>query len=384
MFDREKNKVIIFMYENVMHYPPVLNAIECMLNNLIKVNLVAEGTDELPEIITGSSLFAAFPIDLEYDSNIVKRISNRINRKNFCIKKLNDLYQSGDIVWTVNPLIVRTMGKSLLCHSDHHVMQLMEMFDEMELFDGAKILKFNIHKYGQSASKVVVPEQNRAYIMKTVWGLKNTPYVLPNKPYYFDPGEMTDEVKSAIQEMQNEKRKIVLYLGVIDPDRDFESFANAIDEVGDEFCLYLIGKCVSEDKMKDFCKEHNSVKYLGFFNPPSHLHFLRYAHIGLLPYKPGAVGKGDTLQEINALYCAPNKIYEYAGSNLPMLGTDVLGLKVPFEKYNIGMCCKSLDKDSIISALRYIDIHHDEMMKGCKNFYEEIDLDELIMQIIKD
>ena len=36
-------------------------------------------------------------------------------------------------------------------------------------------------------------------------------------------------------------------------------------------------------------------------------------------------GSGFTI--LNALYCAPNKIYEYAGCNIPMIGTDVLGLK---------------------------------------------------------
>ena len=38
-----------------------------------------------------------------------------------------------------------------------------------------------------------------------------------------------------------------------------------------------------------------------------------------------------------------------------MIGTDVLGLREPFEKYNIGVCCKDLKPETIIEAIKYVD-----------------------------
>ena len=48
MFRFNKNNTInVFLYENVMYYPPVLNLIECLLNNGYKVKLISEGTKDL-------------------------------------------------------------------------------------------------------------------------------------------------------------------------------------------------------------------------------------------------------------------------------------------------------------------------------------------------
>ena len=112
----------------------------------------------------------------------------------------------------------------------------------------------------------------------------------------------------------------------MDPDRDFESFAAAIEKIKDEYALYMFGNLRggNKEQFDAFCKKYSCVRYMGFFNPPKHLYFLRYAHIALVPYKPGAI-EGAGFSILNALYCAPNKIFEYAGNNLPMVGTDVLG-----------------------------------------------------------
>lgn len=381
MFDKA-NRIVIFIYENVMLYPPTLNLIECLLANGYKVYLVGEGTKELPPMIRDHSLFSFHEVRACAGGNIVNRLKKRKYKTNEFRKELSKV-GSKDIVWTVNPVVVRTLGEDLLKYSNRHVMQLMELTDDWPLYNGAKKLKFNIKKYGRSAWKMVVPEENRAYIQKVGWNLERLPYVLPNKPYHLDPGEMTEEMQPVVEKMQSEKRKIIVYLGVLDPDRDFESFAKAIERVKDEFALYMFGKMrgASQEPFAAFCKKYSFVRYMGFFNPPKHLYFLRYARIALVPYKPGAI-EGTGFAILNALYCAPNKIYEYAGNNLPMVGTDVLGLKAPFEKYNIGVCCKDLQPETIIEAIKYVDRKHDEMQKNCMEFFDSVNIDDIVNRII--
>ncbi|CCY21579.1 putative uncharacterized protein [Firmicutes bacterium CAG:24] len=384
MFEKKKNAIRIFIYENVMLYPPTINLIECLLNNEYKVHLVAEGVADLPAVIIENEKFSYTEIKAVKNSNIFLRLKKRQIKTKGYRDALKDTLD-GDIVWTVNPSVVRTLGKNLLSYSNRHVMQLMELTDKYPLFRGAKILKFNIKYYAQNAWKVVVPEENRAYIQKVGWNLENLPYVLPNKPYYLKSGEIKDDMIPVIEEMKKEKRKKIIYLGVISADRDLQSFAEAIERVKEDYCLYLFGKFRGDgvDEFKKLCNNYSSLKYMGFFNPPKHLEFLKYADIALVPYKPGEIeGNGFTI--LNALYCAPNKIYEYAGCSIPMIGTDVLGLKEPFEKYNIGVCCKNLKPETIIEAIKYVDANHDQMVVNAKAFYDSVDLDCIVNSIVNE
>ena len=384
MFEKRKNAIRIFIYENIMLYPPTINLIECLLNNDYKVHLVAEGVVDLSPIILENEKFSYTEIKKVKNNNIFLRLKKRKIKTKGYRDALKDTLD-GDIVWTVNPSVVRTLGKNLLKYSNRHVMQLMELTDKYPMFRGAKFLKFDIKYYAQNAWKLVVPEENRAYIQKVGWNLEELPYVLPNKPYCLRSGEITDDMIPVIEEMKKEKRKKIIYLGVISTDRDLQSFAEAIEKVKEDYCLYLFGKFRGEgiEEFKKLCNSYSSLKYMGFFNPPKHLEFLKYADIALVPYKPGEIeGNGFTI--LNALYCAPNKIYEYAGCSIPMIGTDVLGLKEPFEKYNIGVCCKDLKPETIIEAIKYVDANHDQMVINSKTFFDSVDLDYIINSIINE
>ncbi len=379
------NRIVVFLYENVMLYPPVLNLIECMINNGYKVRLVSEGTGDLPAIITDSPLFEAVEIGTSKKRDIISRIRKRsIKTKEF--RRELARVGSGDIVWTVNPIVVRTLGKELMKYSDRLVMELMELTDTFPLFYKARYLKYPIDEVGRKAWKTVVPEQNRAYIQKVGWNMERLPYVLPNKPYYMESAEITDEMKPVIEKMKQETKKIVIYLGVIEPDRDIESFARGVELVKDDYALYLFGILRGYDKAQfdRICQTYECVNYMGFFNPPLHLSFLEHADIALLPYRPDTMEEYTGFTAFNALYCAPNKIYEYAGKNVPMIGTDVPGLRLPFEKYNIGVCCRDLKPETIAEAVRYVDKNHNEMKKNLRQFYDSIDIDEIVERIINE
>ncbi len=122
---------------------------------------------------------------------------------------------------------------------------------------------------------------------------------------------------------------------------------------------------------------------MGFVNPPHHLNFLKYARIALLPYSPESIS-GYKFNILNALYCAPNKIFEYSGCKVPMIGTNVLGLKVPFEKYGIGVCCSDLKVETIMDAIKKVDINHDKMVKNSQIFFDSISIDNIVNNILNN
>ena len=56
----------------------------------------------------------------------------------------------------------------------------------------------------------------------------------------------------------------------------------------------------------------------------------------------------------------------------------------PFEKYNIGVCCKDLKPETIIEAIKYVDTKHDQMVINAKAFYDSVDLDCIVNSIVNE
>ena len=384
MFNKEKNKVVVVHYGNVMHYPPVINLIDCLVSNGYKTFLISEESSGIVDHVLTNPHFKYEEIAVETSPGFINAVKrNLLKRKLYRTAFLNTM-EEDDIVWTTNDNAVAALNKLLIPFQDNHVLQLMELVNKVPRIKGFAYISFPIEEYARRAWKTVVPERNRAYIQKVLWKQKRTPYVLPNKPYRLDPGEITEETQNALKTIQSEERHIVLYLGVVGKDRDLAPFIEAVEKLGEEYCLYVIGRIVPtvQENFDELLKKHNSLKYLGFFNPPTHLHFIRYADVALLPYKPAYNIKSQS--PLNALYCAPNKIFEYAGFGVPMVGSDVLGLREPFEKYNIGVCCDETSVSSIAAAIKYVVNNRIIMSENCKKYFSEVDIDKIVLNIISE
>ncbi len=384
-FSKINNKVVIVHYGNVINCPPVLNVCEALVNNGIKTHLISGTINNIKNTLITHPLFTFSDLgNFKTENNYIDKIKKRANlylnmRREFC-----ENMDLEDIVWTTNEVSVMFLNNLLKPYHRQHVMQLMELINYCPISYQFPLLKFPIQAYARQAWKTVVPEINRAYIQKVEWNLNRTPYILPNKSYYLQPGPMSPELTAALDIMKNEKRKIILYMGIFSLDRDMEPFINALGELGDEYCLIAIGRIseVMESRKQHILENSSNFRYLGFYKPPDHLHFLQYAHIGLTPYKPSHDIK--YVSPLNSLYCAPNKIFEYAGYGIPMIGTDVLGLRTPFERYNIGICCSDLSPNSIANAIKIIERNYNKMSKNCIEFYNSVHIDKIINNIIYD
>lgn len=371
-------KITVLESNNIDLYPPVQNLVRCLMDLGYKVDLISSNTSKCADDILKNPNCKVFEIPTLYTNNTIKKWKNRIIlpyiTKNLVKKSMDD----SDILWTTSMHSIRSLGREALKYKN--VLQLMELAQYGYSFHS--IIKFPIDELARKSWKTVVPEVNRAYIQKTWWKLRHTPYVLPNKPYSIDPGQPTNEVKEAISLLNSEKKKIVLYLGGIFPDRNLRGFAEAIKDDSD-YVMYIVGHATSDQgrrTLDDLIKNYG-VKYLGSFKPPHHLALVKYAYIGLLPYKPMYGGQAS---ELNAQYCAPNKIFEYAGYGVPMVGSDVIGLRYPFEKWDIGCCCDEDSVDSIKKVLYYVSDNHDVMRNNCFRFFESVDLKKIIKEIVEE
>lgn len=371
-------KVTVVEVNDISMYPPVQNLVEVLLDLGYKVDLIGGNADKVSDIIRNNPECRIFETPMIRGISKTKKWKNRIKLHMYIKDKVKESMSDSDFLWTTSMNTIRSVGKAALRYKN--ILQLMELARYGYAFH--KLIKFPIDDLARRSWKTVVPEINRAYIQKTWWRLEKTPYVLPNKPYSIDPGVLTPQLRQAMVQMENEKRKIVLYLGGIYPDRNFLGYARAISKL-DDYVLYIVGQAFSRStrEMLNELKKKYPIVYIGAFNPPGHLALVKYAHIGLLPYKPTY---GDNVSELNALYCAPNKIFEYAGYGVPMIGSDVLGLRYQFEKWNMGRCCNDNSDESIYEALQIVDRNYTVMRQNSFDFFDSIDLKQIVSGILEE
>lgn len=376
------NKIITVAHVgDFLQYPPVISLLENLLSNGNSVRLVSSTlSGNLPRRINKYDNFSYYYVPFSTDGSIQSKFKRFIKEKKDFKDAVVSAMKDSQILWTTTDVTMKILGDTVLDYK--HVMQLMELVERYPSSLKLKIFDFPIEKYARKAYKVVVPDLDRAYIQQAWWNLKEVPIVLPNKPYsiYDEKVELNSEEVKALEKIKNEKRKVILYSGVITPERNIGDFAKAIRNRS-EYCIYVMGRAFSRKYLDEFINSNPNVEYLGYFAAPKHLSFVKYAYAGLTPYVPT---NSNRYPKINALYCAPNKVYEYSAFGVPMLGTNVLGLLRPFEQYKIGKCSKDMTKESILQGLDYIDSHHDEMSKNAIKFFNKDDLDEIVRDIIED
>ena len=376
---REHKKITIVHIGDFLMYPPVISLIQNLMHNGIKMDVISTiDVDRIPEWMKESKYFNYQKVPF----NTSSRLKSRIIQAFFDIKQIRqtvkDSMLTSDLLWTTTDISVKVLGDLVLDYK--HVMQLMELIQRFPHFTKMKILDHRLPEYAQKAYKVVVPDLDRAYIQQAWWTLPEVPTILPNKPYSLNSGELPAETLVALKKLEKETRKILLYSGVIMPERNIEDFAKAL-EGSEDFVLYIIGRSPSGvGYIEKLLQQYPNIEYLGYHTAPAHLELIKYAYIGLTPYVPT---QSKLHPVLNALYCAPNKIYEYSAFGVPMIGTNVLGLLRPFERYNIGRCAKDMTPESVLECVEYIDEHHDEMSKNCLKFFEKDNLDKIVQDIIE-
>lgn len=235
-------------------------------------------------------------------------------------------------------------------------------------------------------SKVVVQcEYNRAQIFKGLYNLDYLPIVLPNKPYLREtdfesvPIDVSESISKITDFVTN--KKVILYQGYFNSEqRRLEEFCMAITQLPQEYVLVIMGRGNSHfERLKARFSSHR-ILFVPFIRPPYHLLITRLARIGILSYFP--TGRSFT-EVVNPLYCAPNKIFEYGKYAVPMISNDIPGLSIIFKEYNCGICVDyPMTPDKIKDAIMYLDSLFDLYSQGARKYYESIQIDDIVQNII--
>lgn len=243
-----------------------------------------------------------------------------------------------------------------------------------ELYDDNYFYRLALEKVSRQATAIVCPEKNRAAIVQVWFALKNSPFVLPNRPYSHPRKQHLLAGNALVAPVQEliAGRKVLLYQGHIGSDRSFSGFARVIGTISDRWALIVMGK--SHDGTLDLLRAAcPSLIYIQHIIPPGHLAVTSLATIGVIRYMPSS---------LNNIFCAPNKIWEYAGYGIPFISNRLPALEDILSKYKCGICVDDIQED-ILSALNTIECSYDDYSIDATKFFDSVDPRAIVRNIIQ-
>lgn len=369
-------KVIIVLMSDVLYFPPIISLVNILNKLKVHTTLITTKT-----CFDNSRLeFVELEqIDINYEkmNNPLEKLLllPSISRKLWTI--INKYYDEESLIWSVSNLSLKYLGNKIMHYQ--YVLHLLELSEDLRYHEKLPFIKLNAHLLGERAKAVVVPEYNRAHITQAWWELSNTPLVFANKPYIrhkIVKNSNISDLKAA--EILNEigNRKIILYQGIISPERPLDKIINAVGSLGDEFAFVVMsgGKNIYANmNVKNYY-------FIPFVKPPFHLEITSRAYIGVLSYFPT---KYTGYSVLNSLYCAPNKTFEFGQFGIPMLGNNIPGLKYLFDTQKCGVCISSFTENDICEAILEIEKNYDDYSKGAMSYYLKTNSEEEIKKILE-
>ncbi len=269
------------------------------------------------------------------------------------------------ILWVGSALTATALGERL--RSYPYLLHLLEL---VEYYPANPVIR----ALARQARAVVVPEYCRAHIGMMALDLASMPLVLPNKPFSHPEQRqipITDPGVTRVLE-QAAGRRILLYQGVINAARCPLTLARAAETLRDTYALLLVGMS-NPQHLEAMRRIHPGLLTIPYLVPPLHLHVTSHADIGLAYYSS---------ENLNNLFCAPNKIYEYAGFGIPMLARDIPGLRYTVGEAGAAVCADWSDPDQIVSGVQQIAARYPAMCEAARGFFAATDTAAIIHEAL--
>ena len=223
-------------------------------------------------------------------------------------------------------------------------------------------------------SSVVYNEDNRAQIGRCFYKLSKLPYVIPNKPSFHPRVKnldiLNDDISTEIYKIKD--KFIIIYQGSLQADRDILPLVEATALLSDEYCLVIMGKD-PHNRISEFKKINKNLVYFPWVVPPDHLGVTSYASLGVAFYDTDC---------LNSIYCAPNKIWEYSGFSIPVLGQNIPGLVNTVEKNEFGICVDINDIKSIVNSINKISDNYEYYSNNATEFYDSVSFDNKVKLVL--
>ncbi len=249
-------KYILVHVGSVIQFPPVMGVLNYLVDLNKEVLLTSTDIDESVQEVCYQRGVKTFNLNIGYDKKI--SLKQKLNRTKEIKQKLWDFIENNTdedtVLWVFSDLTLKHLGKKLL--DKKYILHMFELSDSTHYYGSIPFIKFHTKAYAQNALAVIQTEYNRAHISKLWWDLKELPFVLPNKPYsnieIKQNNEISDDKAGDVIEKLKDK-KIILYQGIITPERPLEPFIHAVNQLSEDYVLVVMSgwKNVYEQYLSD-------------------------------------------------------------------------------------------------------------------------------------
>ena len=363
-------KTILFLFNREVTYLPPFMAILDSLCDEYSLKVISyektEGREHLEQQYAGKDVsFLGREVQSE-DKSVTARAKRRISRalhiSTAFHKEAVRLMDATphDLLWVIHEETAFEFRKALAGKK-----YLLSFY---ELNDNRREFLEQLKPVAQNALEVMVPEYNRACILRVWMKLAKTPTVIPNKPLNHPRKR---NIPNSYQEVL-EGKKIVLYQGYINRNRNLDKVCEAMKDMPG-YCLVLMGKG-SASYINELKRKYPQIIHISFIAPPEHLYVTSWARIGIVKY--------DWF-DLNHAYCAPNKTWEYAGFGIPMIGNELPGLRYTIGNANAAVLAEMDKVEDIKKAIDVIDNNYEFYGENALNFYKSCDIESMLKEIVR-
>ncbi len=366
---KSENTILFLLNRECSFLPPFMSIIDvlCGKYNLKIISYeTLDSLNRLKKLYSNKNVEFLFPvIQKPYPNSTYHRIVNRFKRiigvksafHKSAARLLNQI--DYDMLWIVHEDTIYEFKNDL--KSKKYIASLYELNDHRPKF--LKAIKLALQK----ANEVIVPEYNRACILRTWESLSKTPTILPNKPFAHP---LKRNIKNRYTDIL-EGKKIILYQGYIQRSRNLDALCEACKSLP-QYNVVIMGDG-DQTYIDELKRKYPQIIHISFVTPPEHLYITSYAHIAIVKY--------DYIV-LNAIFCAPNKTWEYTGFGIPVLCHDIPGLNYTIGNYKAGICCDMDNEDSIKAALKEIDANYKYYSENALKYYNSFDVYTAIHNIV--
>ena len=206
---------------------------------------------------------------------------------------------------------------------------------------------------------VVCASEERAQMMKDHYQLSSTPLAIKNiSQLVLSDDEKTKSILNDLEEFFAKPGITVVYAGVVTKSRRIGELLKAVSYMAPKFKLLVVGNGDALAELREEAAKHDNLvsAFTGGVPYRSLGSILNQCDIGFIYYPTNS---------LNNIYCASNKIYEYASVGLPMFSNDNPTVKKMLKESQIG-----ISTDDFENGLKKIAEDKEIYKKNCSVFTE--------------
>jgi len=211
------------------------------------------------------------------------------------------------------------------------------------------------------ADLVIAANEERAHLMAEHYNLNQTPVVMRNIPAFRKPAISKEDVLHRFPMLSRSRSDevLVIYQGDVSLSRGIGRFVKAFSYLGPEYRIVIVGGGQDLERIKELGQSLESEGRLVTLGRVEHKALpaiTAIADVGIVTYP---------FQGLNNIYCASNKIFEYAQAGLPVVATDQPPLRRLVENYGIGKLIGEHDgAEKVANAIREVAENKNEYVKN--------------------